>query len=640
MALNNHIVPDSPTNNFCTLNPLNLKSNQVLLESNLRFKTFTTNDSDGATSTVAMPNSGKYYIEVVPHDTLDYNSRILIGVTADPSKNTISQNYVAGGPDSYSWTERTGVDYHFRSEGTSFLFNGDCPTFTVNAIYQIFYDSDNLKIWMGKNNNWYSSSGSISGTPNFSTDQTMQVSADLHQKGMFFIIQIASELGQVKTVTINFGQDPTFAGSKSPTTTYTDANGIGAFYYQPPTGAKALCTANLPDFTPTVTGDVPADYFKAVKYTGQLVGDAMTAWDGTTGTIECGFPVDLAWIKVRNASGGHRLYDTVRGANQILTSNETSEERTFADEVTGFHSTGFYVGNASIGGANTNFVSWCWKAGGPPDLTSSPTKPFAKNGVQYETLSAANITAGTITPTAMSVNTDAGFSIVKYGGSNTTGLLSSSVSSATIPHGLNDCEFCIIKNIRWTNTWVVSHRSITPNVMSLQDSGQAASTPPVDPAYGQITTLGSNTITITRGSTRGDNVGEDLAATNGQFEYIAYCWHSVENYSKCGSYTGNGSADGPFVYCGFRPAWVMIKQSSSSGEGWYIVDTARDTYNAMGTILIANSSGGDNTSQYPYVDYVSNGFKLRKGWHGVNATNGIYIFMAFSEQPSKFSNAR
>jgi len=207
------IVPDSPTNNFCTLNPLNLKSNQTLIESNLRFQTFTTNDSDGATSTVAMPNSGKYYIEVVPHDTLDANSRCIIGVTADPSKNTISQNYVGLGSDSYSWTARTGVDYGFKSEGTFFLVNGDSPTYTANAIYQIFYDSDNLKIWMGKNNNWYSSSGLISGTPNFSTDQTMQVSADRHQKGMFFIIQIASEVGQVKRVTINFGQDPTFAGS-------------------------------------------------------------------------------------------------------------------------------------------------------------------------------------------------------------------------------------------------------------------------------------------------------------------------------------------------------------------------------------------------------------------------------------------
>ena len=627
MALNNHIVPDSPTNNFCTLNPLNLKSNQVLLESNLRFKTFTTNDSDGATSTVAMPNSGKYYIEVVPHDTLDYNSRILIGVTADPSKNTISQNYVAGGPDSYSWTERTGVDYHFRSEGTSFLFNGDCPTFTVNAIYQIFYDSDNLKIWMGKNNNWYSSSGSISGTPNFSTDQTMQVSADLHQKGMFFIIQIASELGQVKTVTINFGQDPTFAGSKSPTTTYTDANGIGAFYYQPPTGAKALCTANLPDFTPTVTDDVPQDYFKAVKYVGDYSSPA---------TISVGFNPDLVWIKQRTpyASQSHCIYDSVRGVSKRLSSDSTSQEITPDGNggVTNFSdNNGFELTrptNAAFEGFDSSMqmIAWCWKAGGAPDLTSSPTKPFAKDGVQYETLSAANITAGTITPTAMSVNTDAGFSIIKWVGNNT--------NNATIPHGLTkEPDFVIIKNLIDTTIWIVKlNPNTNPAVSNEQQYLYLNLTNNFGTNTGEETQLTTNTIKF---------VGTSLNNTNGSGDdMVAYCWHSVEGYSAFGSYEGSTAL--PFVYTGFRPSLLILKNADDS-TSWVIHDSARDVYNEVENVLVADAYSNETTYSTTGVDFLSNGFKLRgdSSWYGNNlSTTQTVIFMAFAEQPFKYANAR
>jgi hypothetical protein len=366
-------------------------------------------------------------------------------------------------------------------------------------------------------------------------------------------------------------------------------------------------------------------------------------WSGTTyanATVPVGFTPDFVWAKAENANSNHRLVDSVRGGNGSLmyelASNDAGGNGTDS-AITGLSNNGINLSSGNFGAVSgQDIVAWCFRAGGPPDLTSSPTKPFAKNGVQYETLSAANITAGTITPTAMSVNTDAGFSIVKYGGSNTTGLLSSSVSSATIPHGLNDCEFCIIKNLDNGNTWVVSHTSITPNVMALQDSGLAASTPPVDPTYGQITSLNSNTVTITRGSTRGDNVGENLNS----WGYIMYCWHSVEGYSKFGSYTGNGSPDGPFVYTGFRPAFILLKNTDNSGAWWLIIDAQRSPYNVVDDYLYPNDAAVESSSSGDSFDFLSNGFKPRGTGGGANGSGNKIIFMAFSEQPFKFSNAR
>jgi hypothetical protein len=609
MAFSAHdIVSDSPTNNFCTLNPLGI-STATLSDGNLKAQQ--TNAAYGGVyfSTFSIPKIGKYYIECL---LVSVQGNQIFGLyNTDTTKRFIYDVYYSNGSGRY-YTDGTAG-----TPSTGGLSSG-----TIIAIY---IDSDSLTANFFINNNILSSP-SYSLTPD--TDYFLTFNGNNSGVSIY-----------------NFGQDPTFAGNKSPTTTYTDANGIGAFYYQPPTDALALCTANLPDFTPTVTGDTPQDYFKTVLYTG----------DGSNNRniTSVGFQPDFVWLKARNQSYNHYIFDAVRGAGYVILSNQNFDEENLTASFNSFDSDGFTVSQVvseEANQSNTTYVVWCMKAGGPPDLTSSPTKPFAKNGVQYETLSAANITAGTITPTAMSVNTDAGFSIVKYGGSNTTGLLSSSVSSATIPHGLNDCEFCIIKNIRWSNTWVVSHRSIAPNVMALQSTGEADPTPPVDPTYGQITTLGSNTVTITRGTSRGDNVGEDHAETNGQFEYIMYCWHSVENYSKFGSYTGNGSADGPFIYCGFRPAFVICKCSSDTttdNTSWAMFDNARDSSNVMNKVLYANSTinegyrgDGSTAATDIYIDFLSNGFKVRSTKEEVNDANETYIFMAFAEQPFKFSNAR
>ena len=369
------------------------------------------------------------------------------------------------------------------------------------------------------------------------------------------------------------------------------------------------------------------DNFKAVTYAGDS--------NDNHSISTVGFQPDLIWIKNKSSAGQHVLIDSVRGDDRELFSSITNAEQNpsttgHVPALRSIDSTGFTLSpninpTGSTNSSPDNYVAWCWKAGGAP---SADDKAMV-DGVESTITGDAKLDAGTITPTRMSVNTDAGFSIVKY-----QGILDGSISTATIPHGLTSADFCIIKNLDNANTWVVSHTSIEPNVMALQSTGAAASTPPVDALYGHITSLNSNTVTITRGSTRGDNVGENLNS----WDYIMYCWHSVEGYSKFGSYTGNESADGPYVECGFRPAWVMVKPVS--GNHWSILDSERDEYNpARLRLLPSNSNSESGVGPQVTFDFLSNGFKLRTT-DPLENNSGEVIFMAFAEQPFIYSNAR
>ena len=224
-----------------------------------------------------------------------------------------------------------------------------------------------------------------------------------------------------------------------------------------------------------------------------------------------------------------------------------------------------------------------------------------------------------IVPSGMSINTDAGFSIVSYTGNN--------VNGATIPHGLNNPpEIIITKNRSISSEWPVAYvpTSISGYLnLSLGFAGVNFND--------QFVTAPTSTV-FSAGTTAG------YVNSNGN-NHIAYCWHSVEGYSKFGSYTGNGSADGPFVYCGFRPAFVMIKRTDA-GNNWFVLDDERSSYNLANHQLLANSSAAESTNTDCNIDMLSNGFKLRTALDASNGSSGNYIFMAFSEQPFKFSNAR
>jgi len=328
--------------------------------------------------------------------------------------------------------------------------------------------------------------------------------------------------------------------------------------------------------------DFSADYFNTTAYTG----DGIAGRNLTTGT----FQPDLVWIKSRSDTDNHRLVDAVRGATKHLESDNNGAEQT-SSNVTAFTSTGITL--SSNGAVNANaetYVSWNWKAGG--------------TGVSN--------TDGSITST-VSANTTSGFSIVSYTGNGTGG--------ATIGHGLSSAlSVVIIKRRNTTGEWVFGCSSLGfTKFMEMNSTGavQTNSTRFNDTApTSSVFSVGTAVDTNTNGGT-----------------YVAYCFAEKKGFSKFGKYTGNGSADGTFVYTGMRPAMVIIKRTDSAGTYWSITDNKRDTYNVTYKRLFTNTSDAENTGLNPNLDFYSNGFKLRSTDSSNNASGGTYIYMAFAESP-------
>ena len=387
------------------------------------------------------------------------------------------------------------------------------------------------------------------------------------------------------TITTNFGQDSSFAGAKTAQGNQ-DGNDIGDFYYTPPTGFLALCTSNLPE--PAVK---PAENFNTVIYTGNATARSITG---------VGFQPDWVWIKNRAATENHTIYDVLRGAEIRLASDANDgEDDRGSYGLTAFGADGFTIGTGGeLNGNNQAIVAWNWKAGGSGSANN--------DGDNNATVSA---------------NTDAKFSIVSYTGSGG--------EPKTVAHGLGASpEMVIIKKRNNAASWVVWHKDLADNYAfeGLDTTGAAVSGG--SPISKYVDAVSSTLVTL----------GDASENNNSGDTFIMYCWASVDGYSKIGTYTGNGNANGTFVYTGFRPAWVMWKKSNSSGTMWQIMDTARDTFNVMHKYLQANTTQAE--AEYDFVDYTSNGFKHRHTSGHANGSGDTYIYLAFAETPFKHSNAR
>jgi len=373
--------------------------------------------------------------------------------------------------------------------------------------------------------------------------------------------------------------------------------GQTSFAYTPPTDHLALCTANLPEPTIGPNSATQSDEnFNTVLYTGN--GTAIGSGGKTISDLD--FQPDFTWIKNRDAADNHMLFDAVRGATKYLSSNSTNAEATDTESLTSFTSTGFTLGNNVAVNTNTeDYVAWNWKANG----------------------SGSSNTDGTVTST-VSANQDAGFSIVTFTAPASGGF--------TVGHGLNATPAFVTVKIRDTAsynwyTWHQSFASTTTSYTGL-DGTNAVST--------GVYTMWPSGVSSTTASF---NVGYSTLANS---DNVAYIFTEVEGFSKFGSYTGNGSSDGPFVYTGFRPAWLMVKQTNTSGNSWEIRDSSRKPYNdGTRSILRADTTVAEINDPYP-IDILSNGFKPRYNGSSVNASGGSYIFMAFAENPFKYSNAR
>ena len=379
---------------------------------------------------------------------------------------------------------------------------------------------------------------------------------------------------------LNFGQDSTFSGLR-PAGGNTDANGIGDFAYAPPAGYLALCTANLP--TPTIIDG--SEHFNTVL------------WTGNGSHIDVGFDPDLLWYKARNTTSYGGIVDSIRGDDVYLQSYSTNADVTSSGLLV-TDSTGFTPGSAF---SSNDYVAWNWLAGG----------------------TAVSNTDGSIT-SQVSANVDAGFSVVSYA--------SGSSGNKTVGHGLGATPTMIFTKSRdavSSFNWAVYHKdtATTVNKYLILNNTTAISDNGISIWGAALSDTNANTFGIRSGN-----------GVNANTNCIAYCFADVEGFSKAGSYTGNGSADGSFVFCGFRPAFVIVKASSTSGYSWNIIDTARDTYNTQGLYLFADTSGAEGSGSD--VDILSNGFKLRNAGAGVNGSGITYIYLAFAETPFKYANAR
>ena len=313
--------------------------------------------------------------------------------------------------------------------------------------------------------------------------------------------------------------------------------------------------------------------------------------NGSTQSITgVGFQPDFTWIKNRQNSYNHALFDAVRGVTKFIASNNSNAEETNANELTAFGTDGFTSGNADRTNKNSDtFASWNWKAGG----------------------SGSANTAGSINST-VSVNTTAGFSIVKWTGNGTAG--------ATVGHGLGVVPQMIMsKSTGHGENWAVYHHksNSTPEDYYLAlDTTSGAS----DSSVVWNDTAPSSTL-ITLGT-------QDKINKNGS-THIAYCFAGKQGYSKFGSYVGNGNADGAFVYTGFKPAFVLIKVTSTTND-WEIHDNKRGSSNVINAILQPNLNVAESTSGRE-IDFLSNGFKLRNGSSQNNNSGSTFIYMAFGQ---------
>ena len=569
-------VPDSPSNSFATLNPLvpAAVSGSIFSEGNLKYRTYKTGGDNVQGEGTIGFTSGKWYWEIY-----------LVGFEGSTARR--GGIGVGDAISNETWTTAC-TEAAILSVGNlnpqahnvvNATTGSSWSTGAAGDIWCCAFDADAGTFIITKNTavTGSESDGKWTG---FATSTVGYRPITVEQSGSDYTEFV-----------YNFGQDSSFAGNKTSGAAGSD------FYFTKPTGYKALNSSNLDN--PAIA--LPKQYFNTVLYTG----------DGTDGrTISgVGFEPDWLWNKSRSATGHHMVYDSVRGSSGgyllRLKTNAASAETATSDEIKSFTSDGF-ITDSSQNASSVTYVAWNWKA------ASSNTSVCAGS------IDGTNPTIACTRRT----NTTAGFSIVSYSGSGSAG--------DTVAHGLSQTpDLIIIKNRSAITNWVVNSPSIdsafTKWALKL-DLTEAIST---DSTIWNNTAPNSTVFTL---GTAGES------NRNNPDNYIAYCFNSVEGYSKIGSYTGNGNADGTFVYTGFTPAFVLVRKVS--GDNWAIYDNARDPYNVMSKQLYPDADSTEETSSARYIDFVSNGIKIRGTNSRTNTSGESYLYYAVASNPFKTSNAR
>ena len=548
---------DTPTNNFCTLNYLD-KSNDADVQ-NGGMTLYNNSNDQGATGTFGV-TSGKWYWEIVMN-----SNEPEVGIAH--FKMPLSNKSVSLPADGQIALIVTGADSNsnfLRVNGSTTSGSGISGQSGPGTI-GIALDMDNKKIWFTNTSGNYFNSGN----PVTGNNPAVDFSSTGHYPAGVTPFVSLYQGANIQT-SVNFGQY--------------------SFSYTQPEGYKTLTSQNLRDHLITSNTPIlnPKEHFAAITYTGAQSNTKIT------GLL---FEPDMIWCKSRTQAYSHYIFDRLRGFDgSHLIPNLNSAEGPSESDATalgGAHASGFFISSASgisdSYQAPNNYVAWCWKAGGAAVTNNDGN-----------------------TTSQVSVNREAGFSIVTYAGTG---------QPRTIGHGLGKKPAWIMSKSRdSTDDWMVWHQNIhTSNIgnysIALNSTGGR------DNASQYWYDSEPTSTVFTRGNY---SSGDDM---------IAYCWAEIPGYSKFGNYTGNGNSNGPFIHLGFRPAWFMLRRVDS-GDNWIVKDSARNTTNDVYFNLNPNSNGVQNGSagNVTTADFVSNGFKLRGSDSGVNSNGGDFVFMAFAEQ--------
>ena len=698
-------VKDSPTNNFAVLNVLNCPYDvPTFSEGSLKWISNTNLGSNTVFASFQFPKTGKWYLEVAAENinTGNYGYAQPLSMVSDSTNGR------------YLWwvygQSQAQINTNSGIQNVGSVSNGD--------IFQLAYDADSGKVWMGKNNTWF-----LSGDPSNGTAMSSPITVT-NDNARFYID--GRNGTSTNRVIANFGQDSSFANYKTAQGN-VDANGQGDFYYAPPTGFKGLCSANLPD--PTIK--LPNQHFDVVRYVGNNSTNAITSYQ---------FAPDFVWIKNNDLANESSIHDTLRGPNKALRTVVVGAEQASSqnDGLVSFDSNGFTLGDNSsspqpdINYNVSNYTSYGWNGGGAESKTykvkvvadstdyghgtgsnkyqffkSDGTTGFGTNGVDLDleeggtyifdwsdssaqnhpirfsltndgthssgTSAGSEYTTGvvkddsayktTITiasgvanlfyycqnhsgmgaeiytnttkgssnfdgsiKSLVKANPSAGFSIVAYTGNGNTS------ANTTIGHGLGVSPDLIITKMRTaTGTdfgWSTWHHKLLHGSYG-QDVGiWLNKTDGQNPAMWAGYSNFSSTV-FTPADLNYNNVNTA--------KYVNYLFSEVEGYSRFGKYTGNGSSNGPFVFCGFRPAFLLVKIFSTT-QAWTLVDFKRDVDNPTNYEFYPDLTQGDGV--YTGFDLLSNGFKLRGTNTWQNQSGQNFIFIAFAESPFKYARAR
>jgi len=565
-------VPDSPTNNFATYNGV-MRANMTFSEGNLKALGVGGNYDNIAGTILFDPTDSRgYYWEwyVVAHD-----DDTEIGIAKVDNSN-FNQS------DATNPTAHSALTVSYRGSGQKKVNNS-------NSSYGTAWDNGNILSVAVK-----------SGSVFFYHNGTLQASgtaATTSLTGEPTPYVPSFSINGTQSGIVNFGQDSSFAGNVTAQNN-TDANGIGDFYYSPPAGYVALCTANLPDPSATVDpnqGGSPQDYFNTSLYTG----NGASSLD-----IDLDFDPDLVWIKRRNANQSHVLANRLSGDDKFIATNGGSAEETDNTKFRNFSPNGndFRVGgHDGVNNSGSGYVAWSWKAGG----------------------SGSSNTDGTINTTATSVAAHGGFSISTYTGTG---------SNATVGHGLNTNPIFVMARRRSSGEdWVIGSETTATGFngrIILNNNEAWADTT----AQWDDTAPTSTVVSIATHNSVNANTNT----------YVMFCFANVDGMQRVGEYIGNSNADGTFVYTGFRPAWIMIKKADAADD-WAIHDSKRVDNNTNGNPIDdylkpnTDASEGDDGAS---VDFYANGFKWRINSGMRNENTKKYLYLACAEQPFKYANAR